>query len=300
MAKIHLPSGVRVRTFTPAPAGFDPLKADAASLALHGAPPRPVGNPKMLAEWESVMRRVTRYVEPLFQAVDRKLVKPDTQGSMQLPNLPIASATSGLLGVDLPVVAGLQMLSVTGTFTVPDLSNATNPCIFAISLDRFTAFPLVVGVYFIPAGSSETGVPAAYLAFWAFGYQESLQIIMLPGPVPFPVAAGDIVGMSMLGTPQDTSLVQISFMSGTTATSFAASLPQGIVLTGQDAAWTVEPFSPGTLPNFGAIYFSYVQAGESCENGPLFIVPTTANTTPYSPPNCLVQVAQGEILCATS
>ena len=75
MPKLHLPDGVEVRTFTPAPAGFDPRRADPASLALHGIPPRPVGNPGYLAKWESVVGRVTRYFEPTFRAADRRLAE---------------------------------------------------------------------------------------------------------------------------------------------------------------------------------------------------------------------------------
>jgi hypothetical protein len=41
MAEITLSNGSRIRTFLPPPSGFDPLKATASQLAVHGFPPWP-------------------------------------------------------------------------------------------------------------------------------------------------------------------------------------------------------------------------------------------------------------------
>jgi Peptidase A4 family len=317
MAKVQLPGGVKVRTFTPAPEGFDPLKADDASLALHGAPPRPIGNPELLAMWEKAVGRITKYVEPSFQPVEQMLRTRRGHESVQPDNLPTggialptASATAGFIGGVLPALASAQINFVTGTFTLPDLNNSDYPCIIAVSLDRFTPFPLVVGLYCVPPSGSNFGSaddPAWYMPFWAFGYEESLEIITMPGPLPlpFPVSVGDTISIFIAANdPSDPEAnINIYFSNGEFATSFAASPPQGVVFTGQDAAWTVEPMNPGTLPSFGTLYFSGLLALEKCGSDvvvpPITSTSTTVYTHPAAQPQCVAQVQDGEVVCTS-
>ena len=54
MSHIKLPNGGTVRTFPLPPPGFDPLKADNRSLALHGFPRRP-DDPNLAARWEAIL-----------------------------------------------------------------------------------------------------------------------------------------------------------------------------------------------------------------------------------------------------
>src|SRR2546423_14350300 len=72
MTVIYFPSGVKITTFPPAPAGFEPLKADESSLLLYGFPRRPIDYPELLPHWEIAVRGISHHVEPTFRKIDYK------------------------------------------------------------------------------------------------------------------------------------------------------------------------------------------------------------------------------------
>jgi hypothetical protein len=70
MAVIRFPSGMEITTFPPAPAAFDALKDDEASVALYGFPRRPVEYPELLRRWERAVSRITHHLQPTFLKMD--------------------------------------------------------------------------------------------------------------------------------------------------------------------------------------------------------------------------------------
>ena len=64
---ILIPTGTDgVHGLAPPPDGFDPLKADTASLIRYGFPPRPnrTTAPKAAAVWERTLSRKLQFVQP--------------------------------------------------------------------------------------------------------------------------------------------------------------------------------------------------------------------------------------------
>jgi hypothetical protein len=57
MATIPLAKGGSIRTFSQAPAGFNPLSASDRQLAVFGFPRRPTENPHLLARWQKALSR---------------------------------------------------------------------------------------------------------------------------------------------------------------------------------------------------------------------------------------------------
>jgi len=70
MARIILDGGVKVRTFTAPPRGFDAITASPADLLKHGFPARP-DHPQQLERYKrvfgGVMKDSFRYIEPKFR-----------------------------------------------------------------------------------------------------------------------------------------------------------------------------------------------------------------------------------------
>ena len=323
MPRVHLPNGSRVRTFTLPPAGFDPLKAESAALALHGAPPRPVGNPKLLARWESAMGRITQIVEPSFRTVNRRLIQPETKRKGPVVRAAITPVTPGqsgwgICGAELPTPNN-PITWASGEFTVPSVVDLTtgpgqnSGCIFAVSLDRFgqTDFPLIAGVIystqFIQQGDSGSWVPV-YQAFWAMGYELPFNILTNQNGVPYPVNVGDVVSVVVSYGLYTDSEVYFALSGNGWGTAFSVPLPQGGFFTGQDAAWTVETWvddgAVSIVPNFGTIYFSEAGAVVSCgSNGfgaPYY--PNSGNATSWGPPlygvNYVDNANANEVICS--
>jgi Peptidase A4 family len=308
MSKIHRNNGTTIRTFAPPPPGFDPLKADAATLALHGAPPRPVGNAKLLARWEKVMRRFTHYVEPTLEPGRHKLIRPDVTGTVTSSDyLPVTPGQSGaaICGIDMTTPSN-PFNAVSAEFTVPTISLVSpatdDGCIFAVSIGRFGDFPLIAGVmFYLTFGDVGGGQQfyKHYQAFLAMGYQHPFDILMSNGQ-PYPVNAGDVVTM-MIGYGYMTDgEVTFSMMGPAGATSVSVSPPQGFNFDGNDAAFTIETWATedgsATMPNFGTVYFSQCTSIVSCGSGGggLPYTPTTGNSNLLTAPHCSVQVIDGD------
>jgi Peptidase A4 family len=316
VSKKHMPGGLTVKTFLTSPVGFNPCQADDVTLALHGLPPRPVGNPKLLARWESVLGRVRRHIEPTFRTAAHPAIKTQEAGAepaVALSGLyPVSTEQSGVIcGADLPTPSA-PINFVSGEFTVPQdgpwtgvlgVNNPVFGAIFAVSLDRFAAVPLITGVYYSEDLGPDT-VLSLYNPFWAVGYDQPIVVIEENGQ-PISLQPGDVVSFAISVDPSSGTPVTFSFTGPMGGLSFATSLPPGAVFTGQEAAWTIEPLDNAgvgltyvELP--GTIYFSDCLALSCGGSGQgLEYKPTSENTRLYVPPPSLVQVTDigNEVIC---
>jgi Peptidase A4 family len=300
MSSAHLPGGVTVKTFPPAPVGFDPLRAEPAALAHYGIPPRPVGNPRLLAKWEDAIRGTTRRIEPTF-----RVVKPDGIGAPSATDFVpvIPGGTGSVTGVDLPIAQG-PVTFVNGELTVPTgviESADVQQCLFAVALDRFTPWPLIIAVLCEQTSPNEL----SFYPVWGMGYQQRLYLLLDNNGDAIGLQPGNVVQLAISVDQSSSTPVTFYFSGPAGAVSFAASLPQGIIFTGQDASWTVEQMwsfngIPTELPKFGSITFSECAAVTLVGGSPwLEVQPTSTNTTVYAAPGttAIVIDANNDVVC---
>ena len=72
----EFPSGMKVATFRPVPAKFNPLKADEKTLIKYGYPPRPVDSPQLMKKWMLMFGRRHKFVKPKFVQMRNKFNGP--------------------------------------------------------------------------------------------------------------------------------------------------------------------------------------------------------------------------------
>jgi hypothetical protein len=163
-----------VRTFPPAPAGFDPVAAEPDELRRYGYPDRPdeSAHPDLYASWHRLMSRPVTMVEPRFVAVPRwtppePTTPPTTEPSG--PALPPTGSSGNWAGF-LGYSGGFDpVISVTGQWTVP---NAVPPtfdfgvryaCAAWIGIDGYLPGR---PDYPAPAGFVQAGTTTQVTAIW--------------------------------------------------------------------------------------------------------------------------------------
>jgi Peptidase A4 family len=266
MPTIKLPHGSTVRTFAPLAPGFKPLEADDRQLLLHGFPPRPVEDPKLLKHWEKTLSRPLHIIQPQFRAMDHK--RHHLRESMADRHATETSRTWS--GVVAFAPQGTTMQWVNGTWNVPN------------------AFPpggAQDGVWY--SASTWVGIDGA-----GDGARDVLQAgcdsdVMLSGGViqrqlmpwwewypggtiglsNFPVVQGDTLNCSICVDEGSTTAARIYLYNVTSgvATSFAATAPSGGSLQGNCAEWIVEAIQidifDAEVASYGDVYFAGAGAG---------------------------------------
>ncbi len=254
MSVIELPGGVTVRTFSPAPDGFDPVKADDRALLAHGYPSRPE-DPKMLERWERVLSRPIQWIRPTFRSMPYKRRR-----------LPQATAWSGAV-VHAP--AGDSFNWIEGEWTVP---NAFPPH-GAIPGVWYSASTWI-GIDGIDGSGDvlQAGCDSDVMTFfgitqrqlnpwWEWWPAGSFWISNLP------VAQGDTMDGLICVHPGSTTAATIYLLNVTSGVgaSFQATAPPGITLVGNSAEWVVERLEIDTntpeLARYGDVYFAAAYAG---------------------------------------
>lgn len=281
MPRITLDGGVRVRTFTPPPHGFDPTTASPADLLKHGFPARPE-KPEHLDRYKrlfGLMQERFHYIEPTFRVNPNR--RHGTAASRHFP---------GPVGIMPPIVgtgnefspiwsgglvfppSGQSFRWIVGEWTVPNVSapgdGQTYYCATWIGIDGDAT-----------AQSQDLCQAGVNLDVTRNGNNISRNCSAwcewFPGPeieIPnFPVTFGDTVAITICTTGNGATEALIFFANVTSAfgTSFildAGLFPDGsqISLFGDCAEWVVERPEVGEstalLANYAEVFFSGCQA----------------------------------------
>ncbi len=250
-----------VTTFPLAPAGFDPLKADSASLCQYGYPPRPDENSKLLEYWRRLFGRSLLQIEPTFKGLEHKRHKSPLMGGISSLNW------SGALM--LPP-AGSAFSQIIGQWKVPTFNQDVlyGNCLSWIGID----------------GSGSTDVLQAGVACEANSEKGTVQLNVYPWwqwypevPIPItnlPVSSGDSVFVFIMVTSSTSGVIMFSNYSQGTITSFLVTAPPGTSLAGNSAEWIVERPSDENckltiLGDYGKVEFD--PAAAVITNGTLFL-----------------------------
>jgi hypothetical protein len=114
------PEEIGVRLFKLPPAGFEPLKADARELQVHGYPARPNQklHPRAYAQWEQVLSKPLTMVHPAFGVVKHERSSVPGLAAPPPPEPVLTSPFwSGAINASEPLDEDVSF--VTGQWTVP-------------------------------------------------------------------------------------------------------------------------------------------------------------------------------------
>jgi hypothetical protein len=263
MATTALPGGVTVRTFTPPPQDFDPIKADDRQLAIHGYPRRP-DDPDLRDRWEQVFGRPIQMIEPTLlpmpqgrpQVPVRVRPAPETQGAE-------SSGTWAGAVVDAP--AGDRVAWVEGTWNVPNVSPPVG-----YDYDVWYTASTWLGIAGVE-GSGESlhaGVDSDVIWFPDAREQQCLPWYEWSGGTfwitNLPVAPGDTLSCLICADSTTSASIFMYNLTSGVAAPFAVTAPSETFLGGS-AEWIVERVEIGAsgpaLARFGDVYFDETNAG---------------------------------------
>jgi len=283
MARITLEGGVKVRTFTAPPRGFDAITASPADLLKHGFPARPY-HPQQLERYKrvfgGVMKDSFRYIEPKFRVNPNRRHGPPASRHFVGP-VRVSPPVTGTGNEFSPIWSGGLVFPppgqsfrwIVGEWTVPNVSapaadNQTYYCATWIGMDGDTSVPSQdlcqagINLDVTQDGNNISRNCTAWCEWF-------------PGPeieIPnFPVTFGDTVAITICTYGSGASEAQIFFANITAnhGTSFildAGSFSDGtqITLVGDSAQWVVERPEVGgntaLLANYAEVFFSGCQA----------------------------------------
>jgi Peptidase A4 family len=297
MKTITLNEKVKVRTFTPPPAGFNPLAASAAELAKYGFPAKPES-----AEQQDLYKRLFgqmtgqfQYVEPTLQITPKKRHGiARTATVKQSAGSDIDAAWSGGLVL---APTGMSFHWVTGEWVVPNVAPLQEDGDYysAVWLGLDGNAELNAGGVsssdVVQAGvncdvSRQNGKatqPTVYL--WCEWFQDGADT----GEISvgnLKVNAGDTVAVTIFTTGPGATEATIYFTNVTQwvgTTPLVIPAPPGVSLLGNCAEWVVErptigydeSGAPilGTLADYGQVFFAGCNALAYAPNGSSEIVP---------------------------
>jgi hypothetical protein len=265
MSLLKLPSGGTIRTFSLPPPGFDPLKADDRSLALHGFPRRPPDS-RLAARWERILGRQIQIIEPRFRAMPHKRRRLPEVMQRGPHNVETSGIWSGAV-VHAPRGDGFKW--VEGTWTVP---NAYPPVGAQdgvwYSASTWVGIDGIDGSGDVLQGGCDSDVMTSggnmqreLNPWWEWFPGGSYWITTLA------VSQGDTLNCLICVTEGSTTQAEIFFYNVTSniGTSFLATAPSGISLVGNTAEWIVERLEIDTnspeLARYGDVYFDEANAG---------------------------------------
>ena len=270
------PHGVTVRTFTAAPANFDPLKASGRQLRAYGYPPRPADK-HLLERWEDVFSHGIRFITPTFRRMDyrrRRLPKiGGVTARAKLDTKHPTETTNIWAGAVVRAAAGDRFTWIEGTWTVPDVYPPAGALVgqwysastwvgidgLDVSMDVLQA-GCDSDVIIIPAFFNQQIIKKQIQVWWEWFPGDTYWISN------FPVSFGDTVNCVICTDPGSMTDATVYFYNLTSgiAASFIATAPKGFQLTGNCAEWIVERIpvdsSPPELARFGEVYFDECHA----------------------------------------
>jgi hypothetical protein len=284
MARITLDGGVKVRTFTPPPRGFDPITSSPADLLKHGFPARP-DHPRQLERYRRVLGGVMkdrfRYIEPTFRTNPNRRHGPPASRNFIGP-VRVRPQVTGTGNEFNPIWSGGLVFPptgqsfrwITGEWTIPNVSapvadNQTYYCAIWVGIDGDIS---VASQDCCQAGinldvTQDGDNITRHCTAWCEWY---------PGPeaeINFPVTFGDTVVVTICTSGKGATEATIFFANITANHGTSLILPAGlfpdgsqISLVGDSAQWVVERPQIGDsgnyalLANYAEVFFSGCQA----------------------------------------
>ena len=265
MRTIELPGGVTIRTFSPPPDGFDPVKADDTALLAYGYPSRPE-DPAMLERWERVLSRPIQLIQPAFRSMPYKRRRLPTATAGAAHGTEVTDIWSGAV-VHAP--AGDSFKWIEAEWTVPNAfppPGAVDGVWYSastwIGIDGIDGSGDVLQAGCDSDVMTSGGTIQRQLnPWWEWFPAGSFWISNLP------VAQGDTMdGLICVNAGSTTSatIFLLNVTSGVGA-SFNATAPPGSSLAGNSAEWVVERLEIDTntpeLARYGDVYFDAAIAG---------------------------------------
>lgn len=246
MREITLDGGVKAKTFSPPPRGFNPLTASAADLTKYGFPARP-DRPELLEPYRRILDRIKdrfHYIEPTFKInTKRRHGLASRRVVVQAGN----EYNLGWSGAVAYAPPGESFRWIVGEWTVPNVNAPTEDQEYYSAVwigldgDPVSESPDVcqVGVN-CDVSRSGTSISRTFYPWWEW-YQDSadtgeVQIDLAVGP-------GDTVGVVIFTTGAGATEATAFFANLTSAeaaTPFVMEAMPGVSLVGNSAEWIVE------------------------------------------------------------
>lgn len=277
MPVMRMANGLSIRTYEPAPAGFDPLNAPDSHLLRHGFPTRPDARqwPELRKRWERAVTGKLTYIVPTFRVIEGKVhgpaLKSEVEGTGTSPNW------SGSV-VFVPD-ANSSFQWIEGRWIVPNPYPSTSDGAWDwasqwIGIDGWgTGDVLQAGTETDALAVGGTISRNCY-AWWEWYHQGDTGSVQIDN---FPVSPGDAMYCLLcVHSTTSGSFYMRNVNSGIT-TSFTLTAAPGVALVGNCAEWVVErptnlaSNSLSSLADYGVVYFDESQA---------FYAPGTPGSTP--------------------
>jgi hypothetical protein len=269
MPTIKLNNGVTVRTFTPPPRRFQPLKATRRDLRRYGFPPPPK-DPHLLRRWEAALSRPIDMIQPRFRTVD--YVVPKLPTSLAPPPAaphPPPMRTNSFGGATATAAAGQGTVRwVEGTLTLPNIYPH-------VGSEEGLGFPFMawIGIFGETSNSSLAAGWASLVLHSGHALQRRHQTWWRWGPGSFTevsnfiVEPGDALTCVICLDLGSTVQARLYFHNLTTSqvTTFLVTAPSGTELTGDTAGWIINngvvDFHGPFIARFGEFYVDECNAG---------------------------------------
>ena len=267
--------GFAVRTYEPAPAGFDPRTATDRQLLHHGFPRRPhaVSEAAWRAAWDKAFSRPTNWIAPVFQEMPgrthgplrpagrRKALKAATGGAAAAPANATSNNWSGAADFS---GRGTPYTWVAGQWTVPNPHAPSAGSFYSsqwVGIDGWNSSDV------LQAGTETQITQILWFTvtnvytWWEWFPAGEVAITNLP------VTPGDVMYCLICVNSTTSATVYFSNQASGVSTSFTITAPRGTTLTGNVAEWVVERPSIGgnvaALTDYDIVYFDDCLAGWS-------------------------------------
>ena len=250
---------LKLTTFQPPPAGFDPETAPQSKLFRHGLAPRPDKNkePDLYKKWHAVYSKKLTHIVPEFLKNEQKQHRP---AAKRVDIKDGTSTSTNWSGAVVGSPAGDSFQWITGNWIVPDPNQPpslpTGQWYYSsawIGIDGWGSGDV------LQAGTDsdvlvQNGVTHKSVAAWWEWYPNySVTITNLP------VTSGDYMNCLICSTSATTATVYLTNVSTNTHVSFQITIPGGATFKGNSAEWIVEAPTVGgnqaALADYGATFF---------------------------------------------
>ena len=257
-----LPTNIEgVHGIAPPPEGFDPLKADTATLLRYGFPPRPdpASAPKAAAIWQRTLARKLRFVQPTLRLRPEKKDGP-RPGSHPPSGTAALSSNNWSGGV---LFNGAPFDGIIGSWTVPSVAPPAAGdgdwwSVAWIGLDGWNSGDVLqagTGQHVNRSNGQVTTEYFAWYEWYPFNWTEITSLAVHPGDTISVFVR--YLGITN-GVGQGTAT--LSNLSTGASTTVHLTAPSGTTLQGNCAEWIME--RPGingqlaNLPEYGHVAFS--------------------------------------------
>lgn len=258
--------GFELRTYEPAPDGFDPSQASDRQLLHHGLPRRPDAEKQAAwrAVWDKAISRPTTWIVPEFHEMPERTHGPMlADGVADRAELANATSTNWSGAADF-AAKGSPFRWVAGQWTVPNPHAPGSGSYYAsewVGIDGDGSNDV------LQAGTETEVIEILWFTLtnvytW-FEWFPAGEVAISN----LSVSPGDVMYCLICVTSTTTATVYFSNQSTNVSTSFTITAPAGTSLQGNSAEWVVErPSVNGqatSLTDYDVVYFDECLAGWS-------------------------------------